>query len=263
MSVPIATAHASTEATRLVPAPPAKPHADDLLLQRSRFSNQQHAELEALAYRYASVPEAYDIAVSDGYVLKSACGEGAMSVLADGKFWHVSGSLLAPERLKPDMIQMLKQISERSRRTIAVYNVSQTDAMKFQQQGFVVNKFGEEAILDPAQTDWKGRKYEWVRRQTNFCRRAGLAVASTGWLARSIVGCASAFCPRSARTALMSLVDVTRPSSAYWSDTAFLSCVSRASTDSSKPINGDELLLFMCRKLRACWQPAKVSGNSK
>ncbi|MEZ6133180.1 MAG: DUF2156 domain-containing protein [Planctomycetaceae bacterium] len=176
MSLQVVTAQSGRDATHFISSPARRP-AEDLLLCRHRISDQQRTNLESLAYRYASVPESYDIAVSDGHVLQSPCGKGAMSVLVDGKFWHVSGSLLAPEPLKPDMIRMLRQISECSRKTIAVYNVSQTDALSFQRQGFVVNKFGEEAVLTPSRINWKGGQYEWVRRQTNYCRRAGLDVA--------------------------------------------------------------------------------------
>jgi len=175
MSSIIATTACVAEAPPLPPASTLLRNAD-LLRSRRELSQQQRTELENLAYRYACVPESYDIAISDGHVLQTPCGQGAASVLLDGNFWHVSGSLLAPESLKPDMIRMLKEVSDNRGKTVAVYNVSRTDALQFQRQGFVVNKFGEEAVLSPADVTWQGKKYEWVRRQTNFCRRAGLDV---------------------------------------------------------------------------------------
>lgn len=166
--------------TPYVPEALSLPHAaipqqaEDLLQSRTMLSEQQHAQLEQLAYRYACVPESYDIAISDGHVLQTPCRQGAASVLVDGKFWHVSGSLLAPESLKPEMIWTLKKVSSDRGKTVAIYNVSRTDALRFQQEGFVVNKFGEEAVLSPAEMTWRGKSFEWVRRQTNYCQRAGI-----------------------------------------------------------------------------------------
>lgn len=150
--------------------------AEDLLICRNDLSGIQRQALEQLAFEYASVPESYDIAVSDGHVLQTPCQQGAMSVLIDGRFWHIAGNLLAPECLKPEIIRWLYEISSRQKRTIAVYNVSQSDALRFQNAGFVVNKFGEEPILDLQQANWSGKPFEWVRRQSNFCTRAGIKI---------------------------------------------------------------------------------------
>lgn len=150
--------------------------AEDLLICRNELSSNERLALEQLAFEHASVPESYDIAVSDGHVLQTPCQRGAMSVLVDGRFWHIAGNLLAPETMKPEIIHWLHEISRSQKRTIAVYNVSQSDALQFQDAGFVVNKFGEEPILDLEQTTWTGKPFEWVRRQSNFCTRAGIEV---------------------------------------------------------------------------------------
>jgi len=146
------------------------------LTSRHDLNAGERAQLEQMAYRYACVPESYDIVVSDGHVLRTPCGKGAISVLADGRFWHLAGGLLAPENLKPQMIDWLRALSEQQKQTLAVYNVSATDARRFRDAGFVVNKFGEEPLLYPRTIDWVGKKFEWVRRQTNFCTRAGVEI---------------------------------------------------------------------------------------
>lgn len=150
---------------------------DDLLVNRGSLSDRHRRELEQLAFDYACAPESYDIAVSDGHVLRTPCGRGAVSVLADGRYWHIAGGLLAPEELKPAMIDWLRKLSVNGRRTIAVYNVPLVDALRFQQAGFVVNKFGEEALLNPQNADWSGKLFEWVRRQSNFCMRSGVVIS--------------------------------------------------------------------------------------
>lgn len=150
---------------------------DGLLINRRNLSPEQRQTLEDLAFRYASVPESYDIAVSDGYVLQTPCRQGVMSVLADGRHWHIAGGFLAPEDMKPEIIHWLRTIPEEHNRQIAVYNVSSLDAQRFREAGFVVNKFGEEPILKLGEITWSGKAFEWVRRQSNYCIRAGVEIA--------------------------------------------------------------------------------------
>lgn len=143
---------------------------------RSDLSSAERSRLEQHAFTFACAPESYDIALSDGQLLSTPCGRGVVSVLQDGHFWHLAGGLLAPEHLKPSMIQGLAEISQEQSKTIAVYNVSETDAIQFRDAGFVVNKFGEEPLICLRDHSWSGKKFEWVRRQSNFCERAGIEI---------------------------------------------------------------------------------------
>ncbi|MEQ9407121.1 MAG: DUF2156 domain-containing protein [Fuerstiella sp.] len=158
-------------------AAPLPRSPDSILIDRRELPHQHRMELERCAFEYACVPESYDISISDGHVLQTPCGEGAASVLVDRQFWHIAGGLLAPERLKPQMISWLRQLSSEHQRTIVVYNVSETDACRFRAAGFVVNKFGEEPLLNPRTVTWSGKNFDWVRRQSNYCTRAGVEVA--------------------------------------------------------------------------------------
>ena len=146
------------------------------LTKRTSLSTEEWTELERLAYQYSASPETYDIMGSSCSLLRTPCGRGALSVLPDGRYWHVAGGLIASPQLKPDMIQWLKQISHEQRRTLLMYSIPTTEVNAYREAGFSVNKFGEEPMLDLGQIDWKGGAFEWVRRQTNFCLRAGLAI---------------------------------------------------------------------------------------
>ena len=158
-------------------APELRFSSRELLVHRGSLDNKQRLRLERIAYENANVPESYDIAVSDGHLLQTPCGRGIASVLPDGKFWHIAGGLLAPEPAKANMIQWLYDLSVHQKKTIAVYNVAAEEAATFQAAGFVVNKFGEEPVMDLCNVNWSGKVFEWVRRQTNFCERAGLQFA--------------------------------------------------------------------------------------
>lgn len=146
------------------------------LLQSAQFTETERVRIEELAYLFASSPEAYDICHPASQVLRTPCGQSAFHVYADNRFWHIPGGIVADEFHKPVAVKWLRHVAETQRRTVAVYSVSAEEAPLFREAGFIVNKFGEEPILDLAQLDWKGHAYEWVRRQTNFCRRQELCV---------------------------------------------------------------------------------------
>ncbi len=157
--------------------------ARDLWLQtdvrsrcRSVLSVEERIRMEQFAFENATSAESYDIVISNGSFLETPCRKGLISVLPHGRCWHVSGSLLAPDELKPDMVRWLKDVSETNRKTIVAYSIEHEEASLFADAGFEVSKFGEEPLLDLGAITWQGKEFEWVRRQTSFCLRAGLEV---------------------------------------------------------------------------------------
>lgn len=143
---------------------------------RSEMTPAERRRLDALAYTFGAAPESYDILISDGSFLMTPCGGGAVGVLPHGRYWHIPGGLLAPDALKPRMVAWLKRISAKSRRTTAFYSIGDDDLSLFRNEGYEINKMGEEPVLGLGGIDWRGKRFEWVRRQTNFCVRAGLEV---------------------------------------------------------------------------------------
>ena len=140
------------------------------------LTDDEWAQIECSAYQFGTAPESYDIACSTGSILRTPCGEGFLNVYPDRSFWHVPGGLIADDDKKPSTVRWLKQLATQQRRTVAVYSVSSEEASLFRDAGYQVNKFGEEALIDLGTVDWQGKSFEWVRRQTNYCRRQGLDV---------------------------------------------------------------------------------------
>ena len=150
---------------------------DGVPLPRQSMSWAERAEIETAAYLHGGASESYDIANRNGYVLKTPCGEGYLNLLPDQKFWHIPGSIISDEQARRSTVRWLKRVANERKKTIAVYSVSAEDVSLFHEAGFAVNKFGEEAVIDLGKVDWRGSCFEWVRRQTSFCRRHGLSVA--------------------------------------------------------------------------------------
>jgi len=143
---------------------------------RSMQTAEERIRMERFAFEYATSAESYDIVISNGSFLETPCRKGLVSVLPHGRCWHIPGSLIASDELKPDMVRWLKRVSEVQKKIIVAYAIGAEEAPLFVDAGFEVSKFGEEPLLDLNSITWQGKEFEWVRRQTNFCRRSGLEV---------------------------------------------------------------------------------------
>ena len=75
---------------------------------RSTMNSEERVRLERFAFEHATSAESYDIVISNGSYLETPCKNGVISVLPLGRFWHASGSLMAPDEFKPEMVRWLK-----------------------------------------------------------------------------------------------------------------------------------------------------------
>ncbi|RLS59160.1 MAG: DUF2156 domain-containing protein [Planctomycetota bacterium] len=140
------------------------------------LSTSEFSALEQAAYQFGTAPETYDIACTDGQFLEAA-GRGSFAkVYVDGRHWHIPGGLICPQDYHGAMADWLRRAADSHRRTIAVYSVGEWALKEFRKAGFQINKLGEEPLLELGAIDWRGGAFEWVRRQTHACTRAGLQV---------------------------------------------------------------------------------------
>ena len=149
---------------------------DVRLIARDELSDSQLKKIELLAYQYGSAPESYNVIVSTSSVLFTPCGRGAVSVLPAGKYWHIPGGILAPDELRPRIVQWLKEISTTNGKMLLMYSIRDSWMPLFRDAGFEINMLGIEPIVELGKVDWSGSKLSWVRRQTSFCQRAGLEI---------------------------------------------------------------------------------------
>ena len=91
-----------------------------------------------------------------------------------GKYFGVFGGILGPPEYWDATVKELLAASERDGNKIGFFATDQRLTDVLVANGFQANKFGESSIIDLAQNDWKGKKFEWVRRQSNYCRRQNL-----------------------------------------------------------------------------------------
>lgn len=140
----------------------------------SSLSPEELAALERLAFEYGQSPDAYLALESDRHCFLTPDYSAAMSVIVSGRYHHISGGILAPE---PERRRIIAELGEYSRRTkclIACYSIGESDLPLFEEAGWEITKFGEDTTLPLLSHSWSGKAYEWVRRQSNACQRAGL-----------------------------------------------------------------------------------------
>lgn len=149
---------------------------DAELTPRESLREDDRRLLDRLAYQYGSAPESYDVLISDGSLLFTPCGQGAVGVLPQGRYWHIPGGILAPDELKQDIIFWLQAISRARSKTLIMYSIAEEDLPLFREAGFEINLLGAEPTMPLGEIDWSGPEHRWVRRQTSYCQRAGLEV---------------------------------------------------------------------------------------
>jgi phosphatidylglycerol lysyltransferase len=132
------------------------------------------ASIEALAYCHGRTYDSYLATEPDRQVFWSSDSSGAVAYRRDGRYIHVAGGLLAPVHRKAALWNELVCWAEREHLVLSFYNLSDDDLPLARLHGFQVTKWGEEALVDLPECAWTGKPYEWVRRQSNFCRRQGI-----------------------------------------------------------------------------------------
>ena len=132
--------------------------------------------LEGMAFEYG---QAYDSYLSTEANLSQFWSHDRTGVIAFakvGRFVHVQGGLLGPAERRANLLREFANFVEANRFVATFYNIGEAELPLFRDQGFQVTKWGEEPLLDIEKLTWSGHDYEWVRRQTNYCRRQGAVV---------------------------------------------------------------------------------------
>jgi phosphatidylglycerol lysyltransferase len=131
---------------------------------------------EHYAYAYGEAYDSYFATESGWKRFWSADRSGFVSYRRLGRYVKVIGGLLAISEDKPQLLREFVAFADSHRLVVTFINVTEEDASLFRQHGFQVTKWGEEPFVDLQLCDWSGKQFDWVRRQTNYCRRAGISI---------------------------------------------------------------------------------------
>ncbi len=133
-------------------------------------------ETEQQAFEFGQVYDSY-FATEEGWKRFRVKGRsGVIAYRRLGRHVKVLGGLLASDDDKPILLREFIRLADSFGLISSFYNITDHDLGLFRDYGFQVTKWGEEPIIDLPERTWSGRQYEWVRRQTGYCRRAGITV---------------------------------------------------------------------------------------
>ncbi len=130
--------------------------------------------VEDLAFRYGRTAESYLVTEPGRECFWLPDYAGVVVYLRRGRYLHVAGGLLASEADKRALLKAFTDWAVRSHLRIMFYNIVPDEVPLFREASFQVTKWGEEAVIDLSTTTWKGKQFEWVRRQSNYALRHGL-----------------------------------------------------------------------------------------
>ncbi|HZZ71806.1 MAG TPA: phosphatidylglycerol lysyltransferase domain-containing protein [Pirellulales bacterium] len=130
--------------------------------------------LEDLAYRFGRSYDSYLVTEPGRECFWSAARDGAIVFLRRGKYLSVGGGLLAAAADKRELLAEFIDYLRANRLHASFYNIAEDELDVFREAGFQATKWGEDAVMNLGALTWSGKSFEWVRRQSNFCRRQGL-----------------------------------------------------------------------------------------
>jgi phosphatidylglycerol lysyltransferase len=133
--------------------------------------------LEHYAFHFGRCYDAYLVAEPGWEPFWSRRGRGVVAVIRQGRHLFSSGGLLAPAAHQAELLAELVEAADARRQVLTFFNIPEEQLPLFRAAGFQATKWGEEALVDLPGCTWSGKDYEWVRRQSSYCRRQGLAVA--------------------------------------------------------------------------------------
>ena len=132
------------------------------------------ARLEAIAYRYGRSFDSYLVMDLDRLCFWSSCGRAVLGFVVKGAHAVVIGGLMGPDDAREVLLTEFMGHCGRLGWTACFGLVDERDVPMFDRLGFQSTKIGEDALIDLRECTWRGKAYEWVRRQTNYCHRQGL-----------------------------------------------------------------------------------------
>ena len=106
----------------------------------------------------------------------SADRSGLVSYARVGFYVLVSGGLIGPPESQPQLLREFLEFTTAHGWRAIFFCIPAKDEQLFRDVGYDINKIGEDAFIDLGNVTFSGKRFEWVRRQANYCQRHGVAV---------------------------------------------------------------------------------------
>ena len=151
----------------------SSPEGCRYVASHEELQDHERQLLETLAFQHGETYDSYLLLEeSRQYFVSSTSGVVGFETWRN--HLYVVGGLLAPTAEKPRLLRQFLAFARSNGLSPHFFNILRTDRDLFRHHGLLVSKIGEEPVVDLRATDWGGKAYAWVRRQENFCKRAGV-----------------------------------------------------------------------------------------
>lgn len=160
-----------------LPVPEGWPQSGDQWRHSDNLTDAEWGLVEDYAIRFGDQYDSYLSVRAEGRRFFFASeGRGIVSGIQRGRRFGTFGGILGPVVEWDSVAQELVAQCKAQKMQVGFFAANQALREHLEPHGFRANKFGESAIVNLNVTDWKGKNYEWIRRQSNFCLRQGLKV---------------------------------------------------------------------------------------
>lgn len=131
-------------------------------------------QIESTVFQHGEYFDSYLATEPGRQEFWSSDGRGLISYTRRGRYILVCGGVIAPDETKARLLSEFRDFADSQTATITFHNIGDFELPMYRELGFQITKWGEEPIIDLGSCDWKGKAFEWVRRQTNYCLRNGV-----------------------------------------------------------------------------------------
>ncbi len=143
---------------------------------RRTMPNEFKKHLEEIVFKFGKSYDSYNVLEAKFHCFFSANHRGVIGFHPTRFGYHVIGGLLADDPDKPALLDAFCRFcSDRGNKPL-FYNIGEDDLALLRSRKFEITKWGEDPIIDLQATDWRGKRYEWVRRQENYGKRNNVVV---------------------------------------------------------------------------------------
>lgn len=131
--------------------------------------------LEEMAFQHGRYYDSYLITEPDREYLFSSEDYGVVAFSRKGRYLTVAGGFICGEYHRPEFVAEIVEFVRLNRLVISFLSIDETDASLFREFGFQISRWGVESRIALDGHEWKGKPYEWVRRQSNFVTRQSVS----------------------------------------------------------------------------------------
>ena len=137
--------------------------------------------LEEMAFQHGRYFDSYLITEPAREYLWGSEDYGVIGFSRKGRYLHVAGGLICNEYHRTEFLEEIREFAKLNKLVISFFSIDEADAESFRAAGFQVSRFGVDSQLELDGLEWRGKPYEWVRRQSNYVSRQAVTFEEGAW----------------------------------------------------------------------------------